>query len=136
MSTVLGVFPDAEEVVMALLRQAPALGKTVQTLPEQITEVTIRVLRVGGGDDGITDRALMDVSVFAATYQQARTVAEQVRQRMLAAGGTKVATGTYPGGVLIDRCVTATGPQEIPYDNPDLRRKPATYQVELRRPRP
>lgn len=136
MTVEFAAFSDVEEVVMALLERAPALGDAVQTLPPDMDgRVVIRVLRVGGRDDGITDRALVDVSVFAPTYTQARTVAEQVRQRMLAAGGTKVPTASRPAGVLIDRCGTASGPTEIPYDNPDLRRKPATYQVDLRRPR-
>lgn len=136
MTVELAAFPDVEEVVLALIELTPALGNAVQTTPAEMADtVVIRVLRVGGGDDGITDRALVDVTVFAPKYAQAREVAEQVRQRMLAAGGKKVPTTSRPSGVLIDRCVTATGPQEIPYDNPELRRKPATYRVELRRPR-
>ncbi|WP_443705804.1 phage tail termination protein [Saccharothrix coeruleofusca] len=135
---VLPVWPDAEELVMALLRQAPALAPTVtQTTPPNLGDngPVIQVLRVGGTDDGITDRPLVEVAVFAPSYKQAIGIAEQVRQRMLGAGGTRVPTPTYPDGVLVDRCVTATSPQEVPYDNPELRRKLATYQVELRRPR-
>lgn len=136
MTVELAAFPDVEEVVMALIEQAPSLGDAVQTTPADMAGKTvIRVLRVGGGDDGITDRALMDITVFAPSYALAREVAEKVRQRMLAAGNTRVITASHPSGVLIDRCGTATGPQEIPYENPELRRKPATYRVELRRPR-
>lgn len=127
-------FADAEAVVMALLEP---VAPTVQTTPANLEEVTpiIQVTRVGGTDDYITDRPLMSVAVFGSTYAEAKALAEQCRQVVLGAGGTKVVTDDYPGGVLIDRTASATSPQERPYDNPELRRKIATYVVEMRRPR-
>lgn len=132
-------WPDAEELVIALLRQDPPIApKIVQTTDENLGRdgPVVQVLRVGGDDDGITDRPLVEVAAFAPTYEEAIQVASRARQRMLASGCTRVPTPTYPGGVTIDRCRTVTSPQEQPDENPALRRKLGTYLVEFRRPRP
>lgn len=127
-------WPDPEAVVMELLSSVAA---TVQTLPPDLTELStpvIRVLRIGGNDDGITDAPLMSVECFGTGpdgYDEARRMAEDCRQIILASGCTTV---TVDGAaVLIDAARTATGPTELPYANPDLRRKPATYQLWFRR---
>lgn len=116
---------------MALLDQvAPADTVT----PEKITSPVIRVLRVGGSDNGITDMPRVEVSCYAATRNQAREMSEQCRQIILANKGRSV---SMPDGssVLLDNARTDTPPQQVPYDNPDLTRAQAYYRFALRRPR-
>jgi hypothetical protein len=127
----LAPFADAEAVVMALLA---SLGTTVSTTPAQITSPIIRVERVGGADDLVTDYPRIDVSVLYPIAQDgdtaaAWTLAELCRQTMLAARNTTVS------GALIDNCENATPPQLLPWDDPNLRLISATYQLALRRPR-
>lgn len=126
----LGDFPDAEAVGMALLGP---VGSCVQTTPPEITGRVVQVIRVGGADNGITDEPLLHVACYSTTYDDARAAAEQARQIILAAGGTSVTVDGRP--VLIDSARTATAPAETPLDNPDLRRKTATFQLTYRRPR-
>lgn len=125
-------FADVEDVVMAMLGD---LAATVTVPPAKFSPPLIQVTRVGGVDDGLTDRPLVYLACFGATYPAAKTLAEQCRQRILAAGCTAVALPGYPHGVLIDRTGTVAPPAELPADNPELRLKTATYRLELRRPR-
>lgn len=123
-------FPDAEAVFMALLQP---VARSVQTLPDEITGPMFRVLRIGGPDDGVTDNPLMSVEAFDTTYAGAKAIAEEGRQVILAAGCSAVTVSGFPKPVLIDATRTATAPTELPYANPELRRKPASYQAWLRR---
>lgn len=127
-------FPDAEDVVMALLADiAPTTTDTAATLDSDVP--LIKVTRVGGADDFVTDRPLVEVAVFATTYDEARQVADQCRQVILSSGGRSIATPDYPGGVLIDKAETTSAPLRVPYENETLRHKAATYQFAWRRPR-
>lgn len=124
-------FPDIEETVMALLDPiAPADTVT----PEKITTPVIRVLRVGGSDNGITDFPRVEVSCFAPTRNQAREMSELCRQVILASKASSVEIPDGPT-VYIDNARTDTPPQQVPYDNPDLTRAQAYYRFALRRPR-
>ncbi len=132
--TVLAAFPDAEAVGMALLDPV-APGQVWQTTPEQIAVPLIQVLRVGGTDNGITDAPLLFVACYGVGeggYDEAKGMAEQCRQIILAAGSTAVVVNGLP--VFIDSTRTAAPPVETPRDNPDLRRKTATYRLTYRRP--
>nr|WP_280442930.1 hypothetical protein [Nocardia brasiliensis] len=86
----------------------------------------IQVNRVGGTDDGITDRPVVQVAVFAATRAHAWALAEQVRHAVLGAAGALI------GGVLVDDARTAIGHQQIPEIDPDDRRVISTYQLSFR----
>lgn len=135
MAAELPPFPDAEDVVMALLAQrAPTTTSTDADLEDETP--VIQVTRVGGEDDGITDRPLVEVACFASTYDTARKLARDCLVTILAAPNTKVVTEDYPTGVLIDKAETASSPVRVPYDNPDLRRKVGTFRFAWRRPRP
>jgi hypothetical protein len=118
-------FPDAERVAVELLHPlAPAMVVT----PRQITEPIIQVRRVGGTDDGVTDFARIEVGCIAFTRHEAWHLAEAVRQRILNA------RATVHGGALIDRTAVEIAPQQIPDENPDIRRVVATYRLSMRRP--
>ena len=127
-------FPDAEDVVMALLEEvAPTTTDTDALLAENAP--IIKVTRVGGTDDFFTDRPLIEVAVFATTYEEARQLARACQQVILLCGSTKVVTPDYPGGVLIDKAETTSAPLRVPYENTELRHKAATYAFAWRRPR-
>lgn len=121
----LPVFPDAELVVMDLLAD---LGTTVTATPETITGPMIRVQRVGGADDGITDRPRVEVVCYHSTRPLAQALAGLCRQRIAAAGGT------LAGSVLIDRTAVESASLNDTYRNPDVRSVPAFYRLEWRRP--
>lgn len=123
---VLPAYADAELATMDLLEQLhPAVGWTGEDLPERVP--CFRVRRVGGDDDGITDRARISVTAFAPTNAQARTMGEQARQLLLS-GPHTTASG------VIDKATTEVGPQPAITRDPDrVRARDAIYRVRLRR---
>ena len=127
----LAAFPDAETVMMTLLAPLVAVGRTgTSTPPDLESGAFVRVQRVGGTDDGVTDRPRVEVACFASTRAAAQALQAECRRVILAAGATAVA------GVLIDRAVTDTGPVTPPrWENLDVRWVPAFYRLEWRRPR-
>lgn len=128
MSRKLLPYPDAERVLRDLL--TPLAHTVTQTDEgETFTEPVIQVQRVGGSDDGITDRPRMQVSCFADDRHEAWNLAEDVRQTVLACGGTKV------NGVLVDKATTETPAQQLPDEIRDVRKVVAIYRFDFRRPR-
>lgn len=127
---VLDAWPKAVRVVADIL--APlglVVGETGTDLQQQITThgQVIRVRRVGGADDGITDAARIDVRVYAADLSDAEDTAEAVRQRLISKPWATA------HGVL-DRAETEVGPQETPSPDPEhYRVVSATYRVSVRR---
>lgn len=124
-------FPAVDDLVLELLADLVADGHAGTVTPADLADVLpyIRVTVHGGKDDGVTDHARIDVDTFDATYAGARTLAEQVRQRL----STRRAPHVLTGGV-IDRAVTLNRPQEVLWaDNGELRRVTAAYTVDTRR---
>lgn len=116
-------FTSTTSVVMSNAATAAATGVTVQLsrLP------FIRITRVGGGDDRITDNARVSVDAFAGTRADSYTLAEAIRQKML----------LWPivlSNCVIDRIITTTGPMEVSWGDVNVRRRVATYTVSTRRP--
>jgi hypothetical protein len=129
----LGAFPDAEAVVMTLLATIPGVTAVTAT-PPQITGPVVQVNRVGGADDLITDYPRVQVALFYPVAAPGDTdaawaLAQQITQLVLAARCTTVA------GALVDQAVTVTPVQQVPNDNPNVRRIVAVYQLAFRRPR-
>lgn len=122
----LAPYASAELAVCdALDDLVPAAVWTGADLPDRLPAAQVR--RIGGSDNGHTDTARLAVSVFAATASQARTLAEQVRQRLTSA------PRRTPSGV-IDKATTESGPQIAPTaDGATVRRRDAIYRVRLRR---
>lgn len=137
MSPILPGWPDAEDVAMSLLAQmSPSVEATTSTdidLAEQAP--IVRVTRIGGEDDGISDRPLVEFAVFHSTYDAARKLAENIRQHILASPCTSVPTEDIPAGVLVDNATTVTPPAHAAYDNPVLALKVLTIRFVWRRPR-
>lgn len=124
------LFPDAELVMLDLL--AP-LAATVTATDQDIVGSMALVQRVGGADDGVTDRPVLLVTCFHTDRHVAWRLARDVQQLVLAAGGTAV-NGEFVTDVLIDSTRTVTPPDQLPDRNQDLRPVAAQYQLGLRRP--
>ncbi|PKW15928.1 tail completion protein gp17 [Saccharopolyspora spinosa] len=127
MGLVLPPFPDAETVVMALLEP---LASTVTATPATLVPPLIRVNRVGGSDDGITDHPRMEIACYGQDREQAWQLAEQCRQAIL--GSPR----TVAHGVLIDNARTDNPPTQTPYAHTeDIRRVLGYFRLSWRRPR-
>jgi hypothetical protein len=128
-------FPDVELIFMDLLR---GLAKTVTALPSTITVPLYRVERVGGIDDGVTDRPRVLVEAWGADRQKSWKLTRDAQALILAAGGQMVTgpqtVAEYPGGVLLDLTRTASAPKQVPEAGRDPRVTQAAYEVHLRRP--
>lgn len=130
MSTVLAPFPDAEKVVMDLLS---SVGPTSTVTGAVVSPPAILIQRVGGTDDGVTDRPVVQVTCLGATRHDAWDMARQAQQVILASAGTAV-TGSLVSGVLVDTARTVTPPDQIPDRNSALRPVAAQYRFGFRRP--
>jgi len=122
--TPLAPFPDVESAVMDLVTDLGTTGTVSDT--ELLDHLPfIRVGRIGGNDDLITDRPRLTIDVFTETRAEAFTISGTIQQRLIS-GPSKVGT------VVLDVAATLNGPQEIPW-SPAVRRYSATYQVSVRR---
>ena len=129
MTELLGVYPDAEQVIRGVL--AP-LGVTLVTAtPVTMVPPLIALTRVGGDDDGLTDHAHVEVAVFAVDRPGAWSLSERARQLVLAAPHTEVPLDT--GIACIDYTIGMAAPQLVPYPDQDLRLVVAVYQLSMRR---
>lgn len=123
---ILAQYPDAEQVVLDLLS---TVATTVSALPPGVLAAPlIEVSRRGGSTDLVTDTATVVIQCYAPTRQAAWANALQCVQVILAARRQAV------NGVLIDATGIPIGPQQIPYDDPNLRRVAFTARLTFRRP--
>ena len=121
-------FPDVEA---ALVGYFGDLGTCVTVAPPDLdvqiqTKPVIRIERVGGGDNRFLDTAKISIDVFATDRATTYTVAETIRQRLLA----------FPIALtncVIDEVATNTGPMEVPWGDANVRRRTALYTVYSRR---
>ncbi|HWB37185.1 MAG TPA: hypothetical protein VHA75_14300 [Rugosimonospora sp.] len=122
----LASFPKAARIVAALLTDLGTTGgETSTTLQDDLP--FIRVRRIGGTDDRVTDVARVDVRVYAVSLSDAEDLSETIRQRLISG------PASTEHGVL-DRAVSEVGPQEVPGPDPDhYRVVSTTYRVSVRR---
>jgi len=129
MALLLPPFPNVQVLIVDCLEQVlPGSVTVVTRTPVNLQELVedgglVRVQRVGGDDDGITDTPRVVVDVYGADYDTTWTLAEQVREELRASVGK------------VDNFRTEVGPHEIPYTDPTLRLISAVYRVSVRRPR-
>jgi hypothetical protein len=132
----LAPFPDIELVLLDLL---DPYGDTVTaTSVDDPPNGTIQIERIGGPDDGITDRPRVRVTVYGRDRRAAWDLTRQLQQAILAAGGAMV-TGPataeeYPSGVLLDLARTATPPRQLGEQGRNARIVESIYEFHLRRP--
>ena len=83
----------------------------------------VRVSIVGGGDDGFTERVVLDVEAFAPTRAGAMDLAAAARRATLALAGTAEPDGTG----LVDTVETVQRPTPVPWGVESL------YRVQIGR---
>ena len=130
-----GSFPDVEAGVLDVLAPlAPGSNETPPDLDRRLAAVGdaavagwFRVRRIGGGDDGVTDAAQVDVDVFATSRQRAFDLARAARELL-----TDGPAPSAPGCIL-DRVTVVVAPVEVPNENVRITRYLATYRATARR---
>lgn len=122
------MYADVEALLVTYLASVPDVTGVAVDLPANVlTRLPfIQVNRVGGSDDYITDSATVDIDVFHSTRGAASALARIVHATMMRLRHTAV------NGVLVDSVETVTGPQWIDYQDENLQRYVATYQIDSR----
>lgn len=119
-------WPDIE--VELVTRLSSVLGVRVLTdLPASLDQIlpVVQVQRIGGSDDGFRlDRALIDVDVYAATRGGASLLARQAHSALVV--GMR---GLATSAAVFGRVSTVSAASWRPYENPNLRRFGATYEL-------
>ncbi|WP_054812180.1 hypothetical protein [Nocardia arizonensis] len=116
-------YPNVHEVLITLL--TPIVTTVKSRRPGLRPPYTV-VRRVGGAEDGITDRPIVRVDTYADTDEQAEQLKQACRQAITESGGT------LAGDVLIDTAREITGGQEsTAADLHDIRQS-AIYQLSFR----
>lgn len=120
--------PDGVELLIAWLKD---VAETRTDRPAGAVLPWITVRRIGGGDDGLTDRGLYSIHSYASTKSGARALGNTVHRRILALthGGTTVEIST--GSTYVDKVVVVEHPRPV-YFIPSIQRVVGTYQVHLR----
>jgi hypothetical protein len=121
-------YPDVERVLADLLASYGTCGtETPRDLQSQVPY--IRVTRTGdAGSDRVTDRATVSVDVFAASADDAKEAAGQIRQLLLWGLPAQTGHGQLDWGRL------DAGPSLLPpTDSDNLRLVTAGYTVSMRR---
>jgi hypothetical protein len=101
--------------------------RVVTELPATLADIlpVLLVQRVGGDDDTFRlDRALIDVDAYATTRAEAAGLAGSARSRLVAA-----LRGTTTANAVFGRASTVQAPAWRPYENTNLRRIGATYEI-------
>lgn len=123
---VLASFPQIERLIAAVVADLGATGMETSTNLQGDLPF-IRIRRIGGVDDRVTDVPRVDVRVYAADLSDALALSETIRQRLISRP-----SATDHG--VIDHAVTEVGPFEIPGPDPDhYRVVSTTYRVSVRR---
>lgn len=121
----LTAWTDAEDIGLELLAAAGA--PTVLFTPVDLVPPLTVVRCIGGTDDRVTNIARIQVQSYGSTRVQARDLAENSRQIVLAAAATSVA------GTSLDQTRTEQSPSFVDYGQPGIHRYIAVYRLEYRR---
>lgn len=123
------MFIDTEELVVAYLQPLNP-GSVAVEMPPVPTLPFILVTRVAGADDRITDRGMVQIEVYHSSRDGANSVARQMHYRIqqwTARTGVTLPSTGLP--VYIDRIETVQGPHWEPYEDENLKRYLARYEV-------
>lgn len=122
-------WPSAPVALADALYNEVGAGSTRLTHP--LVTPAVQVRRIGGQDDGLTDRARVDVLVIADDEDEAEQLAERIRSFLVDKSPIRGA------GLLLDGATTEVGPYPVPWvdsEHPDRSAYLATYVVSSRRP--
>ena len=136
MARILEPYPDTVQAVTLLVEEwFPELGpreddefRTGRVFPPNVQQNLpfCRITDIGGNDDGLTDRPLIDIDVLAGTFADARRLAVGIQARLLGAPWKA-------GPVVLDNVRTAMRPHSVPWDDERVHRYYASYVVGVRR---
>ncbi len=140
-----GGFPDRELVMLDLTQKfldllTPTGEACTWLLPKHYEMVAagrpvVRLYRGGLGAHGLWDDAAVQVGVIASTRKDSWDVLEYLRQMYLSfehGGPVRREDGSI---TMLSGISEMVGPQQLPEINPDDRLVPATFNVQVRRPR-
>lgn len=118
--------PDIEAVLAPWAEATFHVTGCAETPPDLEERLpAIRVERIGGADQRFGQHPRVAVDVFATTADEARMLANGVRDALLLLSG--------PVGEAIIRSVRCdSGPSRQPWANDAIHRRGATYTVSLR----
>lgn len=120
-------FPDVQALLVDALEELAGVGNTGIETPEDL-EVNlpfVRVRRIAGQSDRVTDYSTITVDVFTLFYGQSESLAENIRQWLC---------GPPPPIARLDYVDCTSAPQELPWAKASpVRRFGAMYRVEARR---
>ncbi|MFD9442160.1 hypothetical protein [Streptomyces sp. NPDC060001] len=118
--------PDIEAVLAPWVEATFDVFSAAETPADMEKRLpVVRVERIGGSDERFTLHPRVAVDVFAATADEARTLAGRIRNALL------FLRGPVNGAVIRDvRC--DAGPSRQPWANEAVHRRGATYSVSLR----
>lgn len=122
------LWPSVPKVLADALYTEFGAGSTRLTYPLEVPAVQVR--RLGGQDDGHTDRARVDVIVIADDEEATEVLSESIRAFLVDTSPIRGA------GLLLDGASTEVAPHLVPWpdsENPDRCQYQATYVVETRR---
>ncbi|MEU1152638.1 hypothetical protein ABZ369_06415 [Streptomyces sp. NPDC005918] len=123
--------PDIEYAATLWLRARHPGVRVVNELPstlEQVMPLLLVAVVPGGGDDGVSGTAVLDVQTFAATRTLMWQLADGAHESMLAM------RGQLAGGLAVDDVETSLLPGFVTYNNPAVRRAVASYRLTRRAP--
>lgn len=122
-------FQDIERELAEWALTLPGVAASGNRTPANLETrlIFVRWTKIGGTDDAVTDRPLVDCDVFASSRDGARRVAETIRTSL------RPRVRLSPGGAIIDHVRTSTSPRELPWSNESIMRNSATYSIALRR---
>ncbi|MFG2292059.1 hypothetical protein [Streptomyces sp. NPDC048603] len=117
---------DVESVIAPWIEATLSVTAGAETPPDLENVLPfVRVQRAGGADERFAAHPRIAVDVFAATADEARTLANSVRDALL------FLNGSVPDAVVRGvRCTS--GPSRRPWANPAVHRRGAAYSVSLR----
>lgn len=123
------MFIDTEELVVTYLQPLNPGGVAVE-MPPNPTAPFILITRIAGADDRITDRGMVQVECFHSSRDAANALARQmhysIQQWTAKVGVTLPSAGR---AVYIDRIETVQAPHWEPYEDENLKRYLARYEV-------
>ncbi|MGW6948981.1 hypothetical protein ACWGHD_18905 [Streptomyces xanthophaeus] len=116
---------DVEAVIAPWLEATLEVTSASETPPDLEDLLPfIRVERVGGPDERFTAHPRIAVDVFAATADEARTLAGRVSDALVFLRGPV-------GDAVVRRVTCDSGPSRQPWANPAIHRRGAAYTVSL-----
>lgn len=133
---ILEPYPDLAKAVMLLVESwyptefapRPKSFRTGRVFPPNVQQVLpfCRITDIGGNDDGLTDRALIDVDILASTFAESQRLALGIQARLLGAPWRI-------DGTVIDDIRTAMRPHTVPWDDDNVHRHYSSFVVSARR---